>query len=366
VKRAEGIPAVKIAGVYIGSVVGAGFASGQEILQFFVRFGNAGLIGILAVTLLFMLFGYIIMDLGMRLKCSSHLDIVRYSSGKYLGGFADILITFFLFGSLTAMLAGSGAMFSQLFGLHPLAGSLVMAVLSMVTVLAGFNSTVNSISFVVPFLILSALAISIASLLMPGEPVGQDTFAPESGILRNWLWSAILYVSYNTVVSIAILGPLGANAASRKSILNGAILGGLGLGIGMLAIYLALRADSGSTGSLEIPMIFVAGRLSPALKPLYAVILLAEIYTTAVGDLYGFAARVSSSKAFGARFTVVAGILLAWGLSMFGFSNLVKYLYPAIGYAGVIILASLAYCRLKNAGRLPACKNILTKQPGRD
>ena len=34
-----GVSTLKVAAAYIGTVVGAGFATGQEILQFFNRFG---------------------------------------------------------------------------------------------------------------------------------------------------------------------------------------------------------------------------------------------------------------------------------------------------------------------------------------
>lgn len=341
-EREKGISTLKVAGTYIGTVVGAGFASGQEVLQFFVNFGNAGFAGLIIVTLLFIFFGYIVMDLGWRLNATSHLDIVRFSAGKYLSGFADIVITLFLFGSLTAMMAGSGALFSQIFHLHPLFGSFLMAAVSMFTVLSGFNGIVNSISIVVPFLIISAVGISIASLFIMPETTTVYTIIPETGVLRNWLWSAILYTSYNTVVSIAILGPLGARAKDRKAITHGAILGGLGLGIGAAALYLALRANAGLIGNVEVPMIFIAGRISPLVQSLYGVVLIAEIYTTAVGDLYGFTARIESTKSVKPMVIVTTTVFLAWCASLFGFSNMVKYLYPIVGYAGILVLACLA------------------------
>ncbi len=43
----------KIAATYIGTIVGAGFASGQEVLQFFGVFGIKGLWGLLLATALF-------------------------------------------------------------------------------------------------------------------------------------------------------------------------------------------------------------------------------------------------------------------------------------------------------------------------
>lgn len=340
--RKDGVSTLRVAGTYIGTVVGAGFASGQEVLQFFVSFGNAGLAGLLFVTAFFILFGYMVMDLGSRIHAESHMDIVRATSGRIISTFSDIIITFFLFGSLSAMFAGSGALMSQQFGLPPLLGGTLMAALTILTVLSGFNGIVNSISLVVPFLLLSALGVGIAALFIDPEKAAVRYFAPNIRILRNWLWSAILYASYNIVVSFAILGPLGARARDRKAILYGAILGGLGLGLGAGALYFALRHHFAAIASLEVPMIHIAGRISPAVQILYGVVLLAEIYTTAVSDLYGFSARMTASGKSDARFITITSALCAFLLSLLGFSNLVRYLYPAIGYAGIITLICLA------------------------
>lgn len=342
------ITTFQVAGTYIGTIVGAGFASGQEMLQFFVSFGRIGLIGILIVTVLFIYFGYIIMELGWKLNASSHLPIVKKVGGRYLGVFSDVVITFFLFGALTAMIAGSGALFHQEFNLHPLLGSLFMATITVFTVLGGFNSIINSISIVVPFLILSAVLVCIATLLS-AIPLSEIS---HSGIerpimLRNWLWSSILYISYNIVPSISILGPLGKQAQDRKSIKNGAILGGAGLGIGAAAIFLALYVNFDSIKHLEIPMIMVARNISPLVRSIYAIILLAEIYTTAVGDLYGFAARICNLNTKKATLVVLTCSCLAFLASLTGFSNLVKYLYPAVGYCGVLTLICLIYYRYK-------------------
>ena len=45
--------AFTIAGAYVGTVVGAGFASGQEVLQFFTYFGLKSILAIALATLLF-------------------------------------------------------------------------------------------------------------------------------------------------------------------------------------------------------------------------------------------------------------------------------------------------------------------------
>ncbi len=356
------ITMLQVAGTYIGTIVGAGFASGQEMLQFFVSFGPMGLWGLLVVTLLFIYFGYIIMELGLKLKVSSHLPVVKETGGTVLGTFSDGIITFFLFGALTAMMAGSGALFTQEYNIHPIVGSLFMAVITLITVLGGFQEIINSISIVVPFLILSAIGVSIASLLMASKVNPMPVSLPQPGFLRNWLWSAIIYTSYNSVTAIAILGPLGYEAGNKRLIKNGAILGGLGLGLGAVAIYLALRVNGDIIRDVEVPMIIVAGRISPIVRGIYGVVLLAEIYTTAVGNLYGFAARLCgdaiqklpsgsqgnlASNKKRASLIITGSTFVAFCASLAGFSNLVKYLYPAVGYCGVITLICLVYHRYK-------------------
>lgn len=342
--KKQGVSSFKAAGVYIGTVVGAGFATGQEILQFFARFGVYGLGGLLTATFLFIVFGYLIMDLGNMLHARSHMEIIRYSGGKLFGTIIDSIITVFLFGTFSVMVAGNGALFEQQLRLPAAAGNIIMAVITALTVLTGINGVINSISFVVPFLLSVVLIISIISLAR--NPVNLSAVLPladKSGLFNNWFLAAILYVSYNTVTSVAILGPLGNEAKSRKNIFYGALLGGAGLGFGAVMIYLALSAHMTETGNLEVPMLYIAGTVSPVLQAIYAVVLIAEIYTTAVSSLYGFTSRITDLgiKPVKGRYVVACTTVVALLSSRLGFSNLVKYLYPLIGYCGIIILASL-------------------------
>ncbi len=348
--KKEGVSTFKVAAVYIGTIVGAGFATGQEVLQFFNRFGVWGLGGLVITTILFIVFGYIIMDLGSALQARSHLEVIRYSGGNILGTFTDIVITIFLFGSLTAMTAGTGALFEQQLKLSPLLGSFFMAAVTVLTVLTGINGVINSISFVVPFLLTAVLGISAYSVI--NHPLNLQVvpiIQGRSGIINHWLAAAVLYVSYNTVVSVAILGPLGVNARNRKAIWNGALLGGLGLGAGAVLIYLALASHSTQVENLEVPMIYIAGEIAPIVQILYAIVLIAEIYTTAVGALFGFASRVigTKKKPRTEKILVVCTAAAALLASRLGFSNLVRYLYPLVGYCGVALLGALVITTLK-------------------
>lgn len=347
--KKNGVTTLKVAATYIGTVVGAGFATGQEVLQFFNRFGAIGLVGIFFAVILFIIFGHIIMDLGKRLHSSSHEEIIRYSGGPVIGSLTDIIITFFLFGSFAAMIAGTGAMFTQQFNLPGSVGNILMALMTASTVMTGISGVINSISLVVPFLLASVVGVSVLSFFNSPPDINFVANIGESFLINNWLMAAILYVSYNIIISIAVLGPLGYEAKDKKSIRNGAILGGLGLGFGAIMIYLALSTNLKEYSAFEVPMISLAGRISTTAQMTYAIVLIAEIYTTAVGALYGFVSRITSieKNSFKGKLVIIITTISAILASQFGFSNIVKYLYPAVGYGGIIILICLLYSKVK-------------------
>ena len=344
------VTTLKVAATYIGTIVGAGFATGQEILQFFTRFGVMGLAGLIVSTTMFIIFGYIIMDLGKELNAHSHQEIIKFSGGKILGTITDLIITIFLFGSFTAMIAGTGALFTQQFNLSNSIGNILMAVLTAITVLTGINGVINTISFVVPFLLASVIGISIFSIInSPPDFTATISNYDVSSLMNNWFLAAVLYVSYNIIISVAVLAPLGAEARDNKAIKNGAILGGLGLGLGSIMIYLTMAGNLSDIKHLEVPMIYIASKISYPVQIAYAVVLTAEVYTTAVGSLYGFVSRITDRRKHQVNNILIVSVTTISALlaSQFGFSNIVMFLYPVVGYGGIVLLIGLIFSRLK-------------------
>jgi uncharacterized membrane protein YkvI len=105
----EQLNSFKIAATYIGTIVGAGVASGQEVLQFFSAFGIIGIWGIALATFLFFLFGYMILRIGRALSATAYVEVVRFSNGRILypavgyGGFlffAGLLYVWFSKGKI--------------------------------------------------------------------------------------------------------------------------------------------------------------------------------------------------------------------------------------------------------------------------
>ena len=76
------------------------------------------------------------------------------------------------------------------------------------------------------------------------------------------------------------------------------------------------------------------------------------MYTTAVGSLFGFTSRISNAKKVSVIhrnkwvLIVVFTSIMAFFASSFGFSNLVKFLYPVVGYGGILLLVCLGWSRV--------------------
>ena len=331
-----------IAAAYIGTVVGAGFASGQEVLRFFTAHGVWGICGIAVSALLFFFIGYSALLLGRRLSARSHMEVVRHTNGALLGSLIDIVVTVMLFGGLCTMLAGSGAIFTEQFSLPPLLGILVMMAATLLTVLTGTRGVVNAISYVVPFLAAALAYIFFDNLLRnPLTPEEVEAAAALGSATPHWLLSAVNYASYNIVIAVGVLAPMGAATPSRKALLWGALLGAGGLMLGMLAINFCVMTNVLEVGKLEVPMAAIAQRISAVLRAAFSVVLLAEVYSTAVGNLFGFSQRLSASLPRVAIIAVTSA--LATLAAQLGFSNMVRFLYPAVGYGGMLFMGGVAY-----------------------
>mgnify|MGYP005839212639 CR=1 FL=1 len=337
-RRTTGILAA--AATYIGTVVGAGFASGQEVLQFFGLLGPLGLPAIGLTIAGFAFFGSRVMEAGLETGAESHLPVLRHTAGR-LAVVLDVVVTFFLFGAASAMIAGSGSVLRQEFGLPVTVGAGLMALATVATVVTGIRGVVAAISAVVPFLIAGVLIVSIVVL----SATGLSLKSPPPGLrpaVPKWPLAGVTYISYNIIMSVPVLAALGSSMGSRRDARRAAALGAAGLGIALAMVYLALVSSFPEVVRYEVPLAHLASSVHALGKPFFVGVFLAEVYTTAVADLYGLAARLVSPASKNFRVTVaIAGALSLWAASA-GFTNLVRVVYPAVGWAGLAFLGALA------------------------
>ena len=327
---------LRVAGVYIGTIIGAGFASGQEVLQFYTGYGWLGILGTLVTVVLYPLLGYYLVVLGKRVKAQSHKSVIYHIAGKYLGFVVDLLLTFFLFGVAVIMVAGSGSLFQQQFGMSPSIGYALMAILRRV---------LNVISSIAPFAFVLIVVLALYAVVT-ADTSGVDLEAvaatQEQLASSHWLLSAFLHVSFNVALSVSILAIMGATEQNHKAAKRGAILGGVVLGIIALVINLAMYFNVDELIGTEMPMLTIANDISPFIGFVIAILLLAMIFNTAVPMLYTFTARFFEVDTTRFKIAALVGGIVAFALGFVGFTELVNQVYPLLGYLGFVIFACMA------------------------
>lgn len=367
-----------IAATYMGTVVGAGFASGQEVLRFFSHFGRLGTAGVMGAALLLMAGGAAMCELGRRTRAASFGDALLTLGGPVAGRVLDGAMAFLLFGGTAVMTAGSGALFQEHLGLASWLGSAVLVVAAVGTVAFGLRGVVAANRVVVPVLVTSVLAVSASSVLARGMWPGWTWWQPGAAAHPSLAVATVLYASYNLFLSLGVLAPLGASTRSFRTVAAGGILGGLGLGAAALVVHLGVLSSLPSSAGMAIPMLEAAATLPPWARTGYALVLFAEIYTTAVANLFALERRLTSTPrrpggggssgraggagpSRGARGTTALSLggtarprgsrgraaslvgmgLLALVASRLGFPRLVVTIYPLAGYVGLLVLLAL-------------------------
>ena len=347
---------LRVAGAYVGSIIGAGYASGQEILQFFTSYGWLGIVGTVITVALYPLLGYYLVVLGDRLKATSHKSVIYRLCGKYLGTVMDILIIFFLFGVGVIMVAGSGALFKQHFGVTPVIGYIVLTVLVILTLILNIQKIVSIISAISPYAFALIILLAIYSLFISETSISElDSIAKtQLSASPNWLLSAFLHTSFNVSVSFAMMAIIGATEEDKKATKRGAIIGGITLGVIALIVNIAVYANIDVLQNAEMPMLQLATEISPIIGHLMAIALIGMIFSTAVPCFYTFTARfikVDTNK------FKISGIVVgtaAFILGFIGFTGLVNTVYPLLGYVGFVLIGSMIVhlFRVRSQGNL--------------
>ena len=335
----------QIGAAFIGVIVGAGFASGQEILQFFTSFGTMGIVGTLVAAVLFAFIGMNLTQLGSRLQTTSHQHVIYHICGRYIGIIVDFVITFFLFGVTVVMFSGAGAIFEQQFDIPGYIGSIIMAVLTFATVTLSIQKVITLIGAFTPFLLLLVIAITVYSVInydfstaeIQAAVTGANQGAP------HWLLGGLLYVSYNIAAGVAMLTVMGGTVKDEKVAAWGGIIGGLGLGLLLVLINISMLTQLKEIAAVPMPMLFLANNMGPIVGATMSIILLGMIYNTAVSMLYAFTVRFIKPDTARFKGSIIIFGLVAYAVSFIGFVTLVGTVYPVMGYLGFVLIGAIIF-----------------------
>lgn len=331
---------IKLACIYTGTVIGAGFASGQEIMKFFGVFGYKGLVSILLASILFSIIGMVVLKRVYENKIKSYDDFIVPIFGKRIGDLIDIIVTCFLFAVYVIMLSGSGAVFYQQFGIDYNIGIYIMALLTFITFLFSIKGVSIVNVLLVPLLIIGIILISGFVIFKEGINISNINGAQIS-VTGNFISSALIYVSYNSLTVIVVMTSLFKIIGSKSSAIKGGLLGGITLGIIASFIVLVTLIYYTDIYNTELPMLKIASRLGSIGTFTYGIILLLAMFTTAISNGFGFLERIKSYIKINDKILLIIFIILTIPLSKLGFSKLVGTLYPMFGYLGLFIIIGM-------------------------
>nr|WP_026090169.1 hypothetical protein [Salinicoccus carnicancri] len=334
---------LKIGFAYTGVVVGAGFSTGQEILQFFTNNGYISIIAVLLSGFLILFTGKWTADVGYDLEAESHVDSIMNTFGPFFGRLIDYILAFFLYGVAVIMIAGAGSTFYESFGTPPWLGSLILVIAVYITLNLNFNKIVIALGVVTPYLLVVVIIIALVTYFNSPMPLSEaDRFAkPELTVDGAWWWDAITYSGFTIAVAFSFLTMMGADSKSRKVAGYGGIAGSIIILVLMLMINLGILSRLDAVNDVELPMLLLGGEIHPALGILLGIAMLLVIYNTAVGMLYPFLIRFLAPKSRGYSILLPVSLVLGYILSFAGFADLVGTVYPVMGYVGLLLGAGL-------------------------
>lgn len=329
---------VKIGFAYVGVVVGAGFSTGQEVMQFFTEYGLWAYIGVLISGVILGFIGRQVAKIGTAFDAENHESTLAYLFGKYVGRIVDYILVFFLFGISVTMIAGAGSAFHESYGIPTWLGSLIMVIAIYITLLMDFNKIVRALSVVTPFLIILVIVIAGVYLFKGQVPFNQinaemPKTSPLWGIIMGTVYGGLAFaVGFSTIVAI------GGDASRRRVSGAGAMFGGIIYTILLALITFALQTEFPAIKEAAIPTLTLANGIHPIVTIVLSIVMLAVMYNTILGLLYSFAARFTTPYSKKYHILIVIMMLVAYGLSFVGFSSLINFLYPTMGVIGLAIV----------------------------
>ena len=334
---------LSIALAFVGLSVGAGFASGREVMQFFVAFGTAGIWGAGLVALTMCLVGYVVLQLGSYYQAQEHAavydEVMHPVTARILD--ASTMLTVFSIGLV--MFAGAGANLNQQFGIPVWIGAVFLLALVLISGRADIDKVSSIIAYTTP---LSILLIIIAAIyaVTHTDQTWDQLDAQASGIatsLPNVIVSAVNYAGFSLIVVVSMSIVIGGYYLSPRVAGLGGLLGGFLFGGMLFLVALTLFLQSEGLGDEAMPMLTIVSRISPALGLLMALSIFAMIFNSALGMFYAFSRRMTSKKPERFYTFFVASSVAGFIVSFLGFKNLVAYLFPALGYIGMVLTVLL-------------------------
>lgn len=346
-----------VAASFVGIVVGAGFASGMEALQYFVAYGTNGFYGVIlaSVTMLFAATAF--MTFGSYFLAREHNEVFYNVTSKPAAFIMDWSAVACMFSVGFVMFAGAGSNLRQSFEWPIWVGAVVMLALMLIVGRFDVDKVSSVIGWATPLLVVFVLIGSIYSFTqvdVSWSEVGsyaQQEVSRADGTPYWWL-GALNHTGLNALCGVSMALVMAGDEFDTKSTRLGGILGGVIYAVMLALLVASLLIQVESVNGNDMPLLAVIDNVDPVLGFIMTWVIFLMVFNTCLGMFYALAKRLTRKKP--ERFYPVYAIacIVGFGLSFAGFQPLVSSLYPILGYLGLFVMAVMTVTYLRHRSEL--------------
>ncbi|ONI44748.1 transporter [Candidatus Epulonipiscium fishelsonii] len=334
--------------VFVGSIVGAGLSSGRELTQFFAIYGYKSFIGVVLCGLMYIWVCKMIVELSIKYHIQSYKEFIDLVCPRPIAVFTNVFLTLFLLSSTSIILAGSGSVVNQFFGIPTWIGIVIMIVVSIIFLMRETQGIYEVNNITVPILIFIMSSIFISYVMQYPEQLNLNYLQSLEVEKTNWLWSSLVYAGFNIISIVGIIVPLATEIKNEKIILKGVAIGSLILTIVSGYIIFLMMVNPTYVKEFDIPILAVAYQVAPYLQVALLLMVWLEMFSSQISNVYSLTKALQSKIDIKYENAVVLSIVVALPLSAFGFKTLVDILYPVYGMLSLVFLICLiSYYRIR-------------------
>ena len=234
------------------------------------------------------------------------------------------------------MFAGAGALFEEQWKIPYFVGALVTAVLTLFVTLWGVQGVPAVNTVIVPLLITSSVLAFVHTVRNQFLPAASLEVVALPGIFPI-VRTGLTYASFNLVLSIGVLAPMGGATQDRKSLSFGSLLGG-----GLLTILLCMGNYSllhyiPEVFDRQIPQLLIVQEMGKAFVTFYSLVVWMEIFSTSVGNLFSIHTMIQEKFKTKSALPAIAATAAGLIICAMGFSNIISRFYPILGIIGFVL-----------------------------
>lgn len=322
----------------VGSIIGAGFASGRELSLFFANFGYNSLYFLPIVFIFFYYSFKIFLKIGAQKQFQSVFDLNSFvGSSPFFN--ISVVIIFTIYSS--AMFAGSVEVLANNFiEVPPIIFSLIIFAIALLVLTLGFKGLVKVNFVITPIIVVLLIVYALYSIFVP---ITEIPFIPSSEKAYILPLSIVMYVFGNILLSYFIVTQSG-QGLNKKQVSLTALLASAIICFSLLICIICLIENGSVVMDSSMPFLALTLRLGEPFPIIFMAILFLGIITSLFSCLH--TASLPFQKKFGKK-TPIFACIVVFGLSMLGFETIVNNCYPVFGIFGIIIIVKILHSKYK-------------------